>query len=201
MHFFDPIPFIKTAGLFGISFIILFESGIPLGFFLPGASLLFAAGILASAGYFSLTALLFMTFISAVIGDIIGFYLGVKIGDVFLTKEHRFIKKEHIEKTQRFFQTHGKKAIIIARFIPVIRTFTPILAGVAKMKVKDFFSYNIIGAFMWTWGTILLAYFLGQHIPNLEKYLLPICIGIIIITLIPAALEMLSKDTKTEIQK
>ncbi len=200
MHFLDPTELIKSFGLIGIAGIILFESGIPFGFFLPGASLLFTAGILASLGFFDIKILIISTFIAAIIGDGIGFYTGWKLGDIFFQKERWFIKQKHINQTRHFFNTHGKKAIILARFMPIIRTFTPILAGISKMNVQDFFVYNVIGAAIWTGGTISLAYFLGNHIPNLQQYMIPIALGIIFITFIPVVLE-LRKAKKEGLEK
>lgn len=190
MNFLDPTYLVQVAGPIGVGLIILCESGIPLAFFFPGASLLFVAGIFASLGYFSITTLIIACFLGAIIGDTIGFYTGRALGEVFFHKERRFIKKTHLEQSKEFFSKHGSKAIIFARFIPVVRTFVPILAGISGMNPRTFFTYNIVGAALWTIGIPLLAYTLGNKIPHLKDYITPISILIVFFTLIPIFIEV-----------
>lgn len=198
MHYIDPVFIIQTLGVLGVASVIFAESGLFFGFFLPGDSLLFTAGLLASKGYLHLISLLIVTFLAAVLGDNVGYLFGKKVGPGLFKKEDSVIfKKSHLEKTQKFFDKHGKKALILARFMPIVRTFTPILAGVGNMEYKTFFAYNLIGGFVWTFGLILLGYFLGTLIPSIDTYLTPIILGIVVISFVPALLEFI-KSKKNE---
>lgn len=193
----DPLIIIKTAGLLGIVLIIFAESGLFFGFFLPGDSLLFAAGLLASKGYLSISALLVLCFAAAVIGDNVGYAFGKKAGPMLFKREDsKFFHKSHIEKASAFYQKHGKKTIIFARFIPVVRTFAPIVAGVANMDYTTFFRYNLIGGLIWTWGLLGLSYLLGNIVPNVEEYLTPIIVFIVVLSFIPATYEFLKRKRK-----
>jgi len=190
MSLLDPLFIIKTLGLVGVVAIVFAESGLFFGFFLPGDSLLFTAGFLASQEYIPIFWLLILTFIAAVSGDSVGYYFGKKTGPKIFTKEDSFFfRKQHVEKAKIFYKKHGKKTIILARFIPIIRTFVPILAGVGEMEYRTFLKFNIIGGFVWTWGMIGLGYILGNTIPNAENYLTPIIILIIFVSFIPAIIE------------
>ncbi len=183
----DPHKIILTFGLIGIILIIFAESGLFFGFFFPGDSLLFTAGFLASQGLLSLTILLIGTFIAAVLGDNVGYWTGKKAGPaLFVREDSTFFKKKYISDAQSFYEKYGKKTIILARFIPIVRTFAPIVAGIGNMKYKIFFSYNILGGFIWTFGLTLSGFLLGKSIPNADKYLLPIIIIIILTSFIPA---------------
>ena len=190
----DPLTLIKTLGLLGVVLIIFAESGLFFGFFLPGDSLLFTAGILASKGYLPISALLVFCLIAAVLGDNVGYNFGKKTGPLIFSREDsRFFRKSYLEKTTAFYQKHGKKTIIFARFIPIVRTFAPILAGVAAMDYKIFFRYNLIGGVIWTWGVLGLAYILGNIIPNIERFLTPIIIIILALSFIPAIIEFFKR--------
>ena len=187
MQYLDPKFLIEAVGIVGVIGIIFAESGLFFGFFFPGDSLLFAAGLLASQSLLSLPVLLVGTFIAAVVGDNVGYAFGKKVGPALFSRENSFFfNKKHIEKSREFFGKYGKKAIILARFMPIVRTFTPILAGVGSMEYRTFFAYNIVGGFIWTFGMVLLGYFLGSVIPDPDKYILPIVIVIIILSILPA---------------
>jgi membrane-associated protein len=186
----DPLTIIKTVGLLGVVLIIFAESGLFFGFFLPGDSLLFTAGFLASQDLISIWWLLILCFVAAVAGDSVGYAFGRKTGPMIFKKEDSlFFHKKHIDRASAFYLKHGKKTIIIARFIPIVRTFAPIVAGVAGMEYKTFITYNLIGGFVWTWGMLGLGYLLGNTIPNAEKYLTPIILLIILISFIPPIIE------------
>jgi membrane-associated protein len=190
----DPVTIIKTVGLLGVVLIIFAESGLFFGFFLPGDSLLFAAGLLASKGYLPISALLVLCFVAAVIGDNVGYAFGRKTGPMLFKREDsRFFRKSHIEKASAFYQKYGKKTIIFARFIPIVRTFAPILAGVANMEYKVFFRYNLIGGLIWTWGILGLSYLLGNIVPNIETYLTPVIIIIVALSFIPPIYEFFKR--------
>ena len=188
----DPLAIIKTLGLLGVVLIIFAESGLFFGFFFPGDSLLFTAGFLASQDLISIWGLLILCFIAAVAGDSIGYSFGKKTGPMIFSKDDSlFFHKKHIERANAFYQKHGKKTIIFARFIPIVRTFAPIVAGVAGMEYKMFLRYNIIGGFIWTWGMLSLGYLLGNSIPNAEHYLTPIILVIIATSFIPPVIEFI----------
>lgn len=176
---------ITVIGLAGVCFIVFAETGLLLGFFLPGDSLLFVAGVLASQDIFSLPLLLISVFISALLGNFVGYEFGFHIGERLFSREDSFFfKKKHAESARKFYHQNGGKTIFLARFMPIVRTFAPIIAGVAKMNRRSFFFFNVIGGFAWVFGLILAGYFLGTAI-DVDKYLLPIIIGIIIVSFLP----------------
>lgn len=182
----DLIELIKAVGYAGLFAIVFAETGLFLGFFLPGDSLLFVAGFLASQGFFSVAILVLLIFIAAVTGNMAGYEFGRRIGPRIFNKEDSLLfKKEHIVRTQRFYEKYGGKTIMIARFMPIVRTFAPILAGVANMRYRTFLAYNIAGAALWVAGLILLGYFLGNLVDDVDKYLLPIVLAIIVLSFLP----------------
>ncbi len=184
---FDLVALIKTAGYFGLFGIIFAESGLLIGFFFPGDSLLFTAGFLASQGFLDIWLLMGLTFIAAVLGDSAGYMFGEKIGPAIFSKEDSwFFNKNNVYKAEKFFKKHGSKTIVLARFLPVVRTFVPILAGVGTMPYRTFIIYNLIGGALWSLGLSLLGYFLGSLIPGVDKYLLPIIVLIIILSILPS---------------
>ncbi len=192
----DLITLIKTAGYAGLFGIIFAESGLLIGFFLPGDSLLFTAGFLASQGYLDLIPLILITLSGAILGDSFGYTFGRKIGYKIFNKENSlFFHKDNLERADRFYKEHGGKALILARFMPVIRTFAPILAGVGKMRYRTFIFYNVIGGVLWATGLTYLGYYLGNVIPNIDKYLLPIIIVIITLSSLPTIFHILKNKT------
>ncbi|MBI5022747.1 MAG: VTT domain-containing protein [Candidatus Magasanikbacteria bacterium] len=189
---FDLIAIIKTTGYIGIFSIIFAESGLLIGFFFPGDSLLFTAGFLASQGFLRISILMVGSFLAAVIGDSVGYSFGYRVGPkIFKKEDSLFFHKDHLTRAQKFYEKHGGKAIILARFMPIIRTFAPILAGVGKMRYGAFLSYNIVGGFLWSIGLSGLGYFLGSTIPNVDKYLLPIIVLIILLSIAPSVYHIL----------
>lgn len=186
MHF-DLTQLISVIGYFGVAAIVFAESGIMLGFFLPGDSLLFTAGLLASQGLFNIWLLILLVFIAAVLGDNVGYAFGHKVGPKIFHKENgRFFHKDNIKKAQEFYAKHGPMTIILARFTPFVRTFAPILAGVGKMHYSLFVTYNIVGGALWTLSMTLLGYFLGKVIPNPDRYILPIVLLIVFVSVLPS---------------
>lgn len=187
---FDLVSIIQFGGYLGLFAIIFAESGLFFGFFLPGDSLLFTAGFLASQGYFSIIPLVILLFIAAVAGDAVGYAFGRRVGPkIFSRPESFFFRPSHVDKTAAFFEKYGPKTIFLARFVPIVRTFAPIMAGVGGMKYKVFARYNIVGGFFWAVGMTLLGYFFGQVIPDAERYILPIVAVIVVISLIPPFVE------------
>lgn len=196
LHF-DIKTLIETVGYVGLFLIIFAESGLFFGFFLPGDSLIFTAGLLASQGYFNIYILSTILAIAAITGDSVGYWFGKKIGPKIFNKEDSFFfNKKHIEKTRNFYEKYGSKTIILARFVPIVRTFAPILAGVGEMKYKTFLKYNIVGGLIWSVGFSFLGYLLGNTVPNIEKYLTYIIIGIIGVSFIPIIIEFLKENSK-----
>ena len=194
---FDLIALIKTTGYLGLFGIIFAESGLLIGFFFPGDSLLFTAGFLSSQGFLNPVWLSARTFIAAVLGDNVGYSFGKKVGPmIFKKKESLLFNKENLERARKFYEKHGPKTIVLARFMPVIRTFAPILAGVGKMNYGTFFFYNLAGGFLWTFGIVWGGYYLGNAIPNVDRYLLPI-IALIILASVAPSLIHIFKDKKT----
>jgi membrane-associated protein len=194
----DLLHLLQSLGYIGIASIVFAESGLFFGFFFPGDSLLFTAGLLASQGFFSIYVLLPLVIISAILGDSVGYWFGYKIGPKIFTKENSFFfQKKHILRAKAFDEKYGAKALVLARFIPVVRTFVPIIVGVGKMKYSTFIKYNIIGGVLW--GVVLtsLGYFLGTSVPNIDSYVYPIIIGIILLSFLPVAVELIkTKNNK-----
>lgn len=189
---FDLVQLIQAFGLVGLFGIVFAETGLFFGFFLPGDSLLFTAGLLASQGLLNIWLLVPLMIIGAVLGDSFGYWFGAKIGPKIFNKEDSFFfHKRHIARTQKFYVKYGAKAVLIARFVPVVRTFAPILAGVGSMPYRTFARYNIIGGLLWGGGMTLLGYFLGRAVPNIESYLLPIILVIIVVSFLPIISEVI----------
>ncbi len=175
------------VGHLAIWAIIFAESGLLIGFFLPGDSLLFTAGFLASAQVLNLPVLVLGCFVCAVLGDSVGYLTGNRFGRRLFQKEDSWLfHKKHLVTAQRFYEKHGGKAIVLARFVPIVRTFAPIVAGIGAMRYRTFLSFNVIGGLIWTFGVTLLGYSLGALIPDVDKYLLPIILVIIVVSLLPS---------------
>ena len=195
MHF-DLASLIQTVGYLGVFTIVFLESGLLIGFFFPGDSLLFTAGFLASQGFFDIKILIAGCFVAAIAGDSIGYLIGAKLGPKIFTKTSSiFFHKKHLERAQSFYDKHGGKTIILARFIPVIRAFAPVVAGAGKMDYKRFVFFNFFGAVLWAIGVTLAGYYLGSLIPDVDKYLLPI-VGLIVIASILPALHHILVDAE-----
>ena len=187
----EPKILIGAVGTLGVILVIFAETGLFFGFFLPGDSLLFTAGFLASQGHVSIAWLLAGTFVAAVIGDNVGYAFGRKIGPAIFTKENSlFFDKKHVARAQQFYNKHGKKTIILARFVPIVRTFAPIVAGKADMDYKTFVAFNAIGGFIWTWTLLFLGFGFASIIPNPDKFIIPVLIIIILISVLPALREI-----------
>jgi membrane-associated protein len=177
-----------VAGLAIIGAIIFAESGLLIGFFLPGDTLLFTAGFFAAQGHLPLAGVLIVIFLAAVIGDNVGYAIGKKSGPrLFKKKDGIIFRQEYIVRAEGFYEKHGGKTIIIARFVPIVRTFAPVVAGVGNMKHKRFFFFNIIGAAIWTGSVVMLGYWLGSLIdPHLmEKFILLAIGGAMLMTFGP----------------
>jgi membrane-associated protein len=191
MHL-DLQTILPAIGLLGIFAIVFAESGLLVGFFLPGDSLLFTAGFLASQGIFDIHTLAIVCFIAAVTGDSVGYAFGHRVGRrLFNRKESFWFHPKHLEKAERFYEKNGKKTIVIARFMPIVRTFAPIVAGIGKMDYKTFLIYNVIGGLLWGVCLPYGGYFLGSLIPDPDKYLLPIIVLIVGLSVLPQVIHIL----------
>jgi len=187
----DPISIIKTGSYLGIAFIIFAESGLLFGIFLPGDSLLFAAGLLSAGGFLAFGPLVFVVVVSAIVGDSVGYWFGANVGvNFFKRKDSFFFKQEYLKRTERFYQTYGGRAVVLARFVPIVRTIAPILAGIGSMTYKQFLSFNILGGLLWGAGMLSLGYFLGSVIPGSERYILPISLVIIVVSFLPILINL-----------
>jgi membrane-associated protein len=197
---------IQTFGYPLVWSIVFAESGLLVGFLLPGDSLLFVAGFLCSLPDtpLDIRVMAFGCFVFAVLGDSVGYYTGKRFGRKLFEKEDsKFFKKKHLLAAESFFEKQGKTAIILARFMPFVRTFAPIVAGIAAMQYKTFMSYNVIGGVCWGIGLTYLGYFLGETIgeENIDKYLIPITLGIMFISLAPSIFHILKARQSSKSQQ
>ncbi|MDE1874631.1 MAG: VTT domain-containing protein [Patescibacteria group bacterium] len=187
----QPEHLIAAVGLVGVIAIIFAESGLFFGFFLPGDSLLFTAGLFASQGLLNIFWLVIGCALAAIIGDSVGYAFGKRVGPALFSREDSFFfHKKHVERAHRFYEKYGKKAIVLARFVPIVRTFAPIVAGVGEMPYKTFVSFNVIGGVLWTIVVSLAGYFLGQAFPATERYLSYIIVIVVALSVVPIALEL-----------
>ncbi len=188
----DPKHLIEAFGTIGLFVIVFAESGILAGFFLPGDSLLFTAGLLASQGVLSLPVIAVGCFVAAVAGDQVGFLIGRRAGPaLFRRPESRFFHKKNVERAQAYFAEHGPRTIVLARFVPIVRTFAPVVAGVGQMEYRTFVTYNVVGGFLWGVGVTVLGYVLGESIPDIDRYLLPVILLIGAVSFVPVLRELL----------
>lgn len=197
MHYFDLVSLLQLVGYPGLFTAVFLESGVFFGFFLPGASMLFTAGLLASQGIFNIWILIPLLTLAAILGDSAGYWFGARVGVKFFErKDSRFFRQEYLERARDFYQHHGVLAIALARFLPIIRTFAPIVAGIVQMRYRTFFMYNVMGALLWGAGVTFIGYYLGEKVPGIEKYLTPIILLIILATCIPVVREYLRQNKK-----
>lgn len=187
-----PDQLIAWGGYLGLALIIFSETGILAGFFLPGDSLLVTAGLVASQGkldYLTLNALLISC---AIAGDTAGYWIGYQVGPkLFKREDSFFFRKSHLERTHRFFERHGGKTIVLARFVPIVRTFAPTVAGVGRMSYRKFLSYNVFGGLFWVLGMTSIGFFLGRSIPNIEKHLHLVIAIVVVVSFLPLVFEWL----------
>ncbi|MFF8293205.1 DedA family protein [Streptomyces sp. NPDC016309] len=189
----DPGYLIETFGLIGVLVIVFAESGLLIGFFLPGDSLLFTTGLLIATGVLDTPLWLVCTLVvlAAVIGDQVGYLFGRKVGpSLFKRPDSRLFKQENVEKAHEFFEKHGPKSLILARFVPIVRTFTPIIAGVSRMNYRSFITFNLIGGLLWGTGVTLLGASLG-NIEFVHKNIEAILVLIVLVSIIPIVIQYL----------
>lgn len=191
-HWLEPETLIEAFGTLGLLAIVFIESGLLVGFFLPGDSLLFTAGLLSSEDVLpDLWILLVSVPLAAIAGDQVGYAIGRKAGPaVFNRPESRFFRHEHVERSAAFFEKYGARTIVLARFVPIVRTFAPVMAGASRMNYRTFVTYNVIGGVGWGVGVTTLGYFLGQ-VEFVKENIEFIIIGIVLLSVLPMAFELL----------
>lgn len=201
----DIQSILATMGILGVLAVVFAESGLLIGFFLPGDTLLFTAGFLAHVGIININIhiLVLLLFLAAVLGDTVGYTFGRRVGRrLFSRPNSRLFKQENIQKAEAFYEKHGGKTIILARFIPIVRTFAPVVAGVGKMSYPTFLSYNLVGGLLWAGGVTYLGYYLGGWFTSMgldiETVILPVVAVILLLSISPALIHLL-KDKEQRI--
>jgi membrane-associated protein len=176
--------------MFLVCSIVFIETGLFVGFFLPGDSLLVTAGIFAAAGHLKLAWLLSLVTMCAIAGDQLGYWIGRHAGQTLYRREDSLLfKKRHLERAHEFYEKYGGKTIVLARFVPIIRTFASPVAGAAGMNYRRFLSYDIFGGFLWVWSMVLLGYFLGTSIPDVERHIHVVIAVVVFLSILPAIVE------------
>jgi len=194
------VHLVEYVGYPGLFAAVFFESGVFFGFFLPGSSMLFTAGLLATKGLFSIWVLIPLLTLAAVLGDSAGYWFGNRVGvSLFFKKDTRFFKHQYLEQAKDFYEKHGFQAVILARFIPIVRTFAPIIAGIANMRYRTFLAYNIFGGLLWAAGITFAGYYLGRRLPGIEHYITPVILIIIAVSLIPILWELRKPKSDTSV--
>jgi membrane-associated protein len=195
----NPESIIKYGGLYLLLFVVFAETGLFVGFFLPGDSLLFTAGLLCSTEILLIhpALLVLLILIAAVAGNMVGYSFGKRVGVLLFKRESGFFfRHEHLVIANEFYKKYGKKTIILSRFLPIVRTFAPIIAGIVKLDYYKFFIYSVVGAFFWVCLLVLTGYFMGEYIPDTKEYLEYIVIFLIIITAIPFVYNSIKKKLR-----
>jgi membrane-associated protein len=188
----DVQGLIQWGGMVLVCTIIFVETGLFLGFFLPGDSLLVTAGVFAAAGHLRIGWLLPAVTCCAIAGDQLGYWIGRKAGTaLYKRKDSLFFKKRHLERAHDFYAKYGGKTVVLARFVPIIRTFASPVAGAARMNYRRFLSYDIFGGFFWVWSMILIGYFLGSSVPNINEHIHIVIAVVVFLSFLPAVIEVL----------
>jgi membrane-associated protein len=189
---------IQWGGYLLLVAIVFAETGLLVGCFLPGDSLLITAGLLASAGHLNIWWLTLLLMAAAIVGDSTGYAIGARLGPRIFTRERSLLfNPKHVERTQRFYEKYGPKTIVIARFVPIIRTFAPVLAGVGTMRYRRFVTYNVVGGIGWVASMCWAGYLLGHTVPNVSRHVHVLAIVIIVLSCIPIATEIYRERRKT----
>ncbi len=188
----DPEGLIRWAGYGGLVAIVFAETGLLIGFFLPGDSLLVSAGLLASQGYLNVVILGIILSIAAIVGDAVGYSIGRATGPRIFTRENSLLfNKKHLIRAHEFYERHGKKTIVLARFVPIVRTFAPVVAGVADMRYRDFAVYNIFGGLLWVWSMLLTGYILGKKLPGVTDHIEKVILLVVFLSILPGIISWL----------
>ena len=180
---------VRVGGYVGLTAIIFAETGLLVGFFLPGDSLIVTAGLLSAQPQFGLNVYVLglLLTVAAIIGNSVGYAIGRATGPRLFTRDDSLLfKKKHLYRAQDFYQKHGGKTLVIARFMPIVRTFVPVVAGLANMPLKAYTAYNVLGAVAWIWSMLFIGHFLGRVVPGIDKHIEPMILVIVALSLLPA---------------
>jgi len=195
---YDVETLVRVGGLTAITIIVFTETGLLIGFFLPGDSLLVTAGIFAARGDLNIVTLNIVLSLAAIIGDAVGYTIGKRTGPKIFTREDSLLfRRKHILTAKEFYEKYGGFTIVIARFVPIVRTFAPVVAGVAGMQYRRFAMYNVVGAIFWVMSTTLAGYFLGKMMPNIDEHLHTIIAIVIFLSLLPAIIKFAHEKWKS----
>jgi membrane-associated protein len=181
---------IRWGGYVALVGIVFTETGLLVGFFLPGDSLLITAGVVAATGTLDIWTLSVLVSVAAVVGDSTGYAIGYRAGPrLFTREESRWFARRHLVRTREFYERHGGKTIVLARFIPIIRTFAPVVAGVGQMEYRRFVAYNVVGGVAWVWGLLWAGYLLGQSVPDIGRHIHLVIAVVVVLSVLPIGLE------------
>jgi membrane-associated protein len=187
---YDVEAIIRWGGIAMLVAIIFAETGLLIGFFLPGDSLLVTAGVFASAGHLDIWMLLALCTVAAIVGDQLGYYIGYRTGPrIFRREDSLLFKRKHLMRAREFYERHGGKTIILARFVPIIRTFAPVVAGVGEMEYRRFVTFNVVGGVAWVWSMALLGYSLGRMVPDIDRHIHIVIAVVIFLSILPGIVE------------
>lgn len=196
----DLPALVQWAGYVGLTAIIFTETGLLIGFFLPGDSLLVTAGLLCSQPEFGLNVYILGVLLTAaaIVGDTVGYKIGQVSGPrIFTREESFFLRRAHLLKAQAFYEQHGGKTIIIARFVPIIRTFAPVVAGVGQMRYRAFLAYNVVGGVLWVWSMLFTGYFLGRWVPGIDQHIEKVILVVIFLSILPGIIAWLRERSRS----
>ena len=191
---------VQAFGYFGLTAIIFIETGLLVGFFLPGDSLLVTAGLLSSQPEFGLNVYLLgvILTVAAIAGDQLGFLIGRATGPrIFKREDSLLFNKKHLIRAHDFYERHGGKTIVIARFVPIIRTFAPVVAGVAQMRYRDFVFFNVLGGVLWIWSMLFTGYFLGRYIPGIDQHIEKVILVVIFLSILPGIIHWRQESARS----
>ena len=183
---------IRWGGTALVCLIVFVETGLFVGFFLPGDSLLVSAGVFAAAGHLDVAALLTLVSLCAIAGDQLGYLIGHRAGEALYRRDDSFLfRKKHLQRAHDFYEKYGGKTVILARYVPIVRTFAPAVAGAASMRYRRYLSYSVIGGPLWVWSMVLTGYFLGTAIPDVNQHIHLVIIVVVFLSFLPALFEVL----------
>ena len=189
---YDVEGIIRWGGMLMLTGIVFAETGLLAGFFLPGDSLLVTAGVFAAAGHLDIRSVLTLVPAAAIVGDQLGYYIGYRTGPrIFRREDSLLFKRAHLIRARNFYEKHGGKTVILARFMPIIRTFAPVVAGVAQMRYRRYVSYSLVGGMLWVWSMTLLGYSLGRVVPDIDRHIHLVIAVVIFLSMLPGIIEYL----------
>ncbi len=196
---YDVESLVRVGGLAGLAMIVFIETGLLVGFFLPGDSLLVTAGLFAARGDLNVVYLILVLSLAAIVGDTVGYNIGARTGPkLFSRPDSLLFNRKHLISTREFYERHGPFTIVIARFVPIIRTFAPVVAGIGAMEYRRFLAYNVVGGIGWVLVTVLGGYFLGQMVPNIHDHLHKVIAIVIVLSLLPAIIKVARERLRRE---